>query len=266
MCLAVLALRRIAGLPVLIAANRDEYHARPAAPAARWPAPEGAPPDAPAIYGGRDLQAGGSWMGVSDAGRYALVTNFRDPGRQQAAAPSRGALVEAWLRADDDAAAYLARLHAEGERYNGFNLIVGDGGRAWYYSNRGGAPRELAPGVYALSNHLLDTPWPKLARVKGAFERLIEAAPQPDLPALYAALHDCTPAADAELPDTGIGLDRERLLSSPFIVSPDYGTRCSTVLALRADGTGELHERRFDPHGHASGDTDLTLRWAAALP
>ncbi|SAI54941.1 Ser/Thr-rich protein T10 [Bordetella ansorpii] len=255
MCLAVLALHQVAGLPVLMAANRDEFHARPTAPAARW---EG---DGPAVYAGRDLLAGGSWMGVTETGRYAVVTNFRDPSTQMADAPSRGALVEAYLRGTDSPSGYLMAVAREGQRYNGFNLIVGDAHEAWYYGNRGAAPHELPPGVYALSNHLLDTPWPKLARLKAAFTEVIARAPQPDLPALYGALADRSPAADSELPDTGVGLERERMLSSPFIVSPHYGTRASSILALHADGRGELHERGFDPAGTASRDTDLAFHW-----
>jgi len=256
MCLAVLALHHIAGVPVLIAANRDEFHARPTQPAAAWPG-------RPAIYAGRDLRAGGTWMGVDERGRYAVVTNFRDPLNLQADAPSRGALVEDYLRGDMPPADYLAGVHARGARYNGFNLIVGDAGAAWYASNRDGAPCALPPGIYALSNHLLDTPWPKLARTKAAFQQVLHAAPQPDLPALYATLADRTPADDHTLPDTGIGLARERLLSSPFIVSPEYGTRGSTVLALHADGRGELHERRYGPDGEPVGDSDLAFRWHA---
>ncbi|MGN6578961.1 MAG: NRDE family protein [Bordetella sp.] len=258
MCLAVFALRSIPGVPVLVAANRDEFHARPAAPAARWPGE-------PAIHAGRDLRAGGTWMGATQGNRFALVTNYREPGRNRADAPSRGALVEAWLRSADTAEDYLTRLHAEGERYNGFNLIVGDASRAWYYGNRGDAPRELPAGIYGLSNHLLDTPWPKLARVRQAFECLIAQA-DPGLPAmdaLYAMLYDRATAADAELPRTGLSLERERMLGSPFIVSPDYGTRASTVLALRDEGGGALHERRYDPQGQAAGDSDLSWgRWA----
>ncbi|SAI74630.1 Ser/Thr-rich protein T10 [Bordetella ansorpii] len=255
MCLAVLALHQVAGLPVLMAANRDEFHARPTAPAARW---EG---DGPAIYGGRDLLAGGSWMGVTETGRYAVVTNFRDPSTQMADAPSRGALVEAYLRGTDRPSGYLMTVAREGQRYNGFNLIVGDAREAWYYGNRGAAPHRLPPGVYALSNHLLDTPWPKLARLKVAFTQVIARAPQPDLPALYGALADRSPAADSELPDTGVGLERERMLSSPFIVSPHYGTRASSILALHEDGRGELHERGFDPTGTATRDSDLAFHW-----
>ncbi|WP_313621849.1 NRDE family protein [Achromobacter sp.] len=254
MCLAVLALHTLPGIPVLIAANRDEFHARATLPAAQWP-------DAPGVYGGRDGLAGGTWMGATSLGRYALVTNFREPGRMLANAPSRGALVEDFLRGAMTPQAYLADLHRHDQEYNGFNLIVGDARQAWYLSNRDGGPRALAPGVYAVSNHLLDTPWPKLARTKAAFAAVLQAHAQPDLPALFAALADPHPADDADLPATGLPLDRERLLSSPFIVSPEYGTRSSSVMALHADGAAELHERRFAPDGTVSGESRLTFSW-----
>ncbi len=257
MCLAVLALHALPGIPVLIAANRDEFHARPTLPAAQWP-------DAPGIYAGRDGQAGGTWMGATTQGRYALVTNFREPGRHLDHAPSRGALVEDYLRGAMTPQAYLADVHRNGQAYNGFNLIVGDARQAWYLSNRDGGPRALAPGVYALSNHLLDTPWPKLARTKAAFTAVLRGHAQPDLPALFAALADSQPADDADLPATGLPLDRERLLSSPFIVSPEYGTRSSSVMALHANGAGELEERRFAPDGVVSGASHLTFTWRAA--
>lgn len=250
MCLAVLALHTLPDVPLLIAANRDEFHARPTAPAAVWPG-------APTIYAGRDLRAGGTWMGVTDTGRYAVITNYREPMHLLPDAPSRGALVEAYLRGAQSAPNYLTAVHAQGDRYNGFNLIVGGPDGAWYYSNRNGAPLPLTPGIYALSNHLLDTPWPKLERIKTAFTCILRNAPQPDLPALYAALSDPEPAPDNTLPNTGLSLERERLLSSPFIISPDYGTRSSCILALRADGRGSLHERRFDPAGKAVADTEL---------
>jgi len=257
MCLAVLALHTLPGIPVLIAANRDEFHARATLPAAQWS-------DAPAIYAGRDGQAGGTWMGATVQGRYALVTNFREPGRHLDNAPSRGALVEDFLRGEMTPQAYLETVHAMDQAYNGFNLIVGDTRQAWYLSNRDGGPRALDPGIYALSNHLLDTPWPKLARTKAAFSAVLEHPSQPDLPALFTALGDRSPADDADLPATGLPLARERLLSSPFIVSPEYGTRSSSVMALHGDGAGELEERRFAPDGSVSGVSNLTFSWQAA--
>ncbi|AZY52695.1 NRDE family protein [Bordetella avium] len=246
MCLAVLALNALPGLPVLIAANRDEFHARPAAPAAAWPS---------GIYAGRDLLAGGTWMGAARNGHYAILTNYREVGRHLPDAPSRGKLAEHFLAGDLPARDYIASVAREGGRYNGFNLIVGDRQDAWYYGNRGGEPRLLKDELYALSNHLLDSPWPKSLRLKHAVRQTFEHGL--DLPALFAALGDRTVAEDASLPDTGLPRERERLLSSPFIVSADYGTRCSTVLLWRANGQGELVERRFDSAARLTGETAL---------
>lgn len=277
MCLAVLALHALPGIPVLIAANRDEFHARPTLPAAQWD-------DAPTVYAGRDGLAGGTWMGATTAGRYALVTNFREPGRHLDPAPSRGALVEDFLRGTASPADYLAAVHRNDQAYNGFNLIVGDTREAWYLSNRNGGPRALTPGIYALSNHLLDTPWPKLARTKAAFTAVLARSPQPDLPALFAALADRQVADDADMPATGLPPDREKLLSSPFIVSPNYGTRSSSVLTLREagagqegpgrespgrespgqQGTAQLAEIRFAPDGSVNGESRLAFSWQAA--
>ncbi len=258
MCLAVIALNQVACIPVLIAANRDEFHARPTAAAAPWPGE-------PRLYAGRDLRAGGTWMGAADNGRYAVITNYREVGHQVADAPSRGALVERYLAGSIAPHDYLMDVARQASAYNGFNLIVGDHQGAWYYSNRDTAPRYLSTGVYALSNHLLDTPWPKLVRLKTAVAQVLAHSPQPNLPALFAALDDREPADDAALPRTGLPLARERLLSSPFIVSPDYGTRCSTVLLWRDNGVGELHERRFTPEAHVAGETDLTFPYASGL-
>jgi len=168
------------------------------------------------------------------------------------------------LRGAASPADYLARTHAGDQAYNGFNLIVGDTREAWYLSNRNGGPRALEPGIYALSNHLLDTPWPKLARTKAAFTAVLARSPQPDLPALFNALADRETAGDDEMPATGLPQDREKLLSSPFIVSPDYGTRSSSVLALHEGGAGQLDERRFAPDGTVSGESRLAFHWQAA--
>jgi uncharacterized protein with NRDE domain len=245
MCLAVLAIRTLPGVPVVIAANRDEYHARPTAAAAPWK-------DDPRVIAGRDLKSGGSWMGMTRGGRYALVTNYRDPMSIRPDAPSRGKLVEDFLRGDTTPADHTARVAENGASYNGFNLIVGDRDSAWYYSNRGGSPHALEPGIYALSNHLLDTPWPKLARTKAAFTNILRAAPTPDIEALFGALDDRSVAPDAELPDTGVGLERERFLSSAFIVGLTYGTRSSTVMVLDERHCA-LYERRFGPDGSPEG-------------
>jgi uncharacterized protein with NRDE domain len=255
MCLAVLAIHTLPGIPVIIAANRDEYHARPTAAAAPWK-------DEPRIIAGRDLQSGGSWMGMTRGGRYALVTNYRDPMSIRPGAPSRGKLVEDFLRGEAPPADYAATVQENGAAYNGFNLIVGDRDDTWYYSNRGAAARQLAPGVYALSNHLLDTPWPKLARTKTAFTNILGASPKPNIDTLFDALSDRSVAMDAELPDTGIGLERERFLSSAFIVGLTYGTRSSTVIVIDTHHCA-LYERRFAPDGSAAGRSNWNIESVA---
>jgi uncharacterized protein with NRDE domain len=250
MCLAIIALNMLPGLPVVVAANRDENHARPTAAADRWA-------DDPTIVGGRDLRSGGTWMAMALDGRYALVTNFRDPRRVIDDAPSRGALVRDFLQGTVAPADYIAMVHGRGARYNGFNLVVGDLRETWYYGNRGAAPRRLDSGVHAVSNHLLDTPWPKLVRTREAFQHVLrQGGGALCVEDLLAALADRTVAPDDELPDTGVGIERERLLSSAFIVNPLYGTRSSSVMAL-GQGSCELHEVRFAPDGTAQGRVDL---------
>jgi uncharacterized protein with NRDE domain len=251
MCLAAFALNAHPRFPLVIAANRDEFFARDAAPMTWWQ-------DRPDILAGRDLSAGGTWFGISRGGRLALLTNVREPGRQRDDAPSRGALVVDWLASGDAAPAFAQRL-ATG--YNGFNLVTGDLTRnAWHWiSNRAAAPLALADGIHGLSNAALDTPWPKTTGLKAALARaLTEATDTEDLAGrLLAALADTTPAPDAELPDTGVGLARERLLSPRFIRIPDpaqpdhalYGTRCATLLIREAGGTTCVIERGVTTRG-----------------
>lgn len=251
MCLAVVALGAHPRYAVVIAANRDEFHARPAAPAHWWN--EG-------WLAGRDLAGGGTWLGVTRAGRWALLTNVRDPARFEPQAPSRGALVTRVLADPGAAATAIPAVVAAGGRHNGFNLLGGDAGDAHWASNRNAGAHALAAGIHGLSNHLLDTPWPKVVRTKAAVAAWCGAeggGDERDLEPLFAILADRTAAPDADLPDTGVGLERERLLSAPFIVSDAYGTRCSTVLTLAADGLARFVERSFDPAGRQTGEVDV---------
>ncbi|MEI2414775.1 NRDE family protein [Orrella sp. JC864] len=255
MCLAVLALNAHPRLPLLLVANRDEYHARPSLPAGPWPGH-------PDIVAGRDLSAGGTWLGIARGGRYALVTNYRDPRRLMPDAPSRGALVQDYLQGALGPEPYLRELAARQQRYNGFNLIVGDPQGAWYAGNRDpqGGPRRLADGVHGLSNHLLDTPWPKVRRTRQAVAALLREPHAPAVQALMEVFADRRGAPDGELPDTGVGLARERMLASPFIASPDYGTRCTTVVLAGPDGAISLYERQYDPQGAAVHEAGWRLR------
>jgi uncharacterized protein with NRDE domain len=252
MCLALLAIGAHERYALVIAANRDEFHERASAPAAWWP--EG-------WLAGRDLAAGGTWLGVTRAGRWGLITNVREPGRHDVAAPSRGALVPSVLADTAPVSQGLGRTVAGGMRHNGFNLVAGTGGEAHWGSNRAAAPLALATGVYGLSNAALDTPWPKVVRTKTALADWCERG-DTDVEPLFELLGDRAGAPDAELPATGLTRERERLLSAPFIVSAEYGTRCSTVLTIGHDGTARFVERSFDAAGRPTGVVDERFRIA----
>jgi uncharacterized protein with NRDE domain len=236
MCLILLAHRVHPEYPLVFAANRDEFYARPTAPAAWWE-------DAPELLAGRDLQAGGTWMGVTRSGRWAAVTNYRDLPSERTGVRSRGELVSEFLRGHETPEAFLREIAERAAEYNGFNLLVADREQLWYFSNRGDEPRKLGPGVYGLSNHLLDTPWPKVMRGKQALSALLADGPAPA--PLFEILVDADPAPEAELPDTGVGQEWERALSSLFIATPTYGTRASTVLLIDAGGVATFVERSF---------------------
>lgn len=238
MCTLLFAWQVDPARPLIVAANRDEFYARPTAAAARWPRDA---EDAPEIVAGRDLLAGGTWLGVTREGRFAALTNVREPlVSPPANAPSRGALVADYLRGRASPADYVAGLRPDA--YAGFNLIVGDREFLWYLSNRSGPPRALGPGVYGVSNAALDTPWPKVRRGREGLAALVAAGTATPA-ALLALLADATAAPDAELPDTGVGLAMERVLSPLFIASAGYGTCSSTALAIHRDGVVEFRER-----------------------
>jgi len=253
MCLLVLAWEAHPRYRLIVAANRDEFHERPAAPLARWPPPED-------ILAGRDLRAGGTWLGMDRRRRFGVVTNFRELQRPLPAAPSRGGLIPAYLRGTAGARSYLATLQAGPEAYSGFNLLLADETSLWYASNRADPfARALSPGVYGLSNELLDTPWPKLQRVRRRFDAWL-SSPGATAGELFNILADpARTAAAEELPQTGLSPEWEQVLSSPFVRHPEYGTRCSTVLFLEGSGAFYLAERRFDSHGVVNGYTELSV-------
>jgi len=238
MCLILVAWQTHPDYPLVVAANRDEFFARPTAPAAFWS-------DAPQVLAGRDLEAGGAWMGVTRTGRFAALTNFRDPTQTRSDAPSRGSLVADFLTGDEAPGDYLRRVEQFGRRCNGYNLLVGDGTKLWWASNVAGESRALEPGVYGVSNHLLDTPWPKVGAGKTALKRALDGLP--DDRALFSLLLDDGVHPDAELPQTGVPLEWERLLSSAFVKSPGYGTRSSTVLCVERHGWAGFDEQTWLP-------------------
>lgn len=238
MCLIVFAWQVIPGVPLVAAGNRDEFFSRPTATAAWWA-------DHPQVYAGRDLQDGGTWMGISREGRFAAITNVRDPSTKRTDAPSRGALVADFLAAGAAPEAYIAALEAHASEYNGFNLLVGDKDKLVWYTNAATQDERngklLPPGVYGLSNGSLDSPWPKVVRTKAQFSSLIcQGAPED---AYFEMLTDTTRAPDCRLPKTGVSLEWERVLSAVCIQSPEYGTRTSTVVRLFGDGSAALEER-----------------------
>lgn len=246
MCLLVVGWNAHPDYRLVLAGNRDEFHERPAAALAWWN-------DGPPILAGRDLKASGTWLGVARDGRYGVVTNFRDFDPPAPAAPSRGELVPRYLRGAARADQYLAQLASLARSYGGFNLLLGGPDALHYYSNRGdGGPRALEPGIYGLSNHWLDTPWPKLTRTRARFAALLGDGPLA-VEELFALLGDRTTVGDADLPHTGLPGDWERAVSAPFVVHEQYGTRCSTVVLVMHNGRTVVQERRFDPRGAQSG-------------
>ena len=251
MCLLLLANQRHPAYPLVIVANRDEFHERPTSPADWW--------DDAAILAGRDQEAGGTWFGVSQEGRFAAVTNYRDPDRRQPGAPSRGQLVVDALHYP--APRFANYLRAHGHEYNGFNLLFGPPGGIHYFSNMEGEDRRLDSGrVFGLSNHLLDTPWPKVERSRGRLESYLDSHSRLDLDELFDILYDREPAAEDQLPDTGVSAEMEHLLSSPFIVSPRYGTRCTTILLVEDGGEYCFAERTFDPQGRPQDTRSFRFR------
>jgi uncharacterized protein with NRDE domain len=247
MCIAYLAISANPRWPLFIAANRDEFHQRASLPAAPWS-------ERPDVIAGIDCLGKGSWLGITRQGRYALLTNYRDPSRLISDAPSRGELVSQYLTNLESPASYSQRIHDAGPAYNGFNLIVGDLNSACYVGNRAAQtePQTLQPGRYIVSNHLLDTPWPKAERLRTALDSFALEGLEQSLTPIFEILKDNTPAEDHTLPSTGLTLERERLLSSPFIISPDYGTRCSTVIAVHASGRVFFSEVSYDESGRST--------------
>ncbi len=256
MCLILFAYRVVPGAPLIVAANRDERFNRPAAPAALWQ-------DHPEILAGRDLSGGGTWLGISKRGRFAALTNFRDPPTHRADAPTRGSLVKDFLLGEMTAREYVEDLKREAVPYNGFCLLAWDGREFFFYSNRAPAPQPIEPGVHGLPNQLLDTPWPKVRKGRTGLAQLTRAPFSID--EHLALLNDTTQAPDDELPQRGRSLERERRSSSLRILNPDYGTRCSTVLRISGHGEIDFAERTFNPDGEIAGEVRHRVSANAAI-
>lgn len=250
--------------PLVVAANRDEFHERPTAACAPWP------PDlfGKILYAGKDLVGLGTWMGVTSDARFAAVTNFRGLKGQPLKGNSRGKLVTEALYSDAPVGEFLTKLKTTGDNYAGFNLLVLTGAGTeqqtlGYYSNAAGEAKLLPPGVYGLSNGLLESNWPKVANGRAHFAALIDAGVNHEH--LFSLLADRSPAEDSELPDTGIGLERERFLSPLFIQSDRYGTRSSSVLRIASTGDAEFWERSFNAGGETLETVSLRFSCGSSL-
>lgn len=249
MCLIVIAWQADARYPLVVAANRDELLTRPTAPLAWWQ-------DQPEVLAGRDLESGGTWLGVTRSGRFAAITNYRDPSRMRPDAPSRGKLVADFLAGTEAPEVYLRRIEAAAAACNGFNLLVADTHELWWHSNVNGETRRLEAGIHGVSNHLLDTPWPKLIEAKQTFGEAL-----PHLPAderLFALLRDDTQHPDEVLPSTGVSLELERKLSAIFVRTPGFNTRSSAVLWRDNQGKISFDEQTWLADGTAGQRLRIT--------
>ena len=238
MCLILFAYESHSKYRLVFAANRDEFYNRPTQPIAFWD-------EAPYLLAGKDLKDKGTWLGITRNGRISAITNFRDPPYHMDNAPSRGALVKNFLTGEKSPQHYLAEVQSTGSQFNGFNLLTGDQTGLWYTSNRLKSIKKIIPGLYGLSNHLLDTPWPKIQKGKAALQNLLEKKVEINLEDLFSILEDKTRPPDHTLPNTGVGLDKERMLSPLFITSDDYGTRSTSIILIDKNGKVTFEERTF---------------------
>jgi uncharacterized protein with NRDE domain len=273
MCLIVIAWHAHRDYPLIVAANRDEFFRRPTLPADWWK-------DAPHLLAGRDQQRGGTWLGVTRQGQFAAVTNYREPPSGPPAAESRGELVGNFLRGNVPPFYYLHEIAGRRANYDGFNLLVADGEQLWFLGKREQAPRELKPGIYGMSNGDLDARWPKVIKGKRAMEGVMQVSGGFALTArarerkrrktithaLFTLLANRLPAADGDLPDTGIGLEWERMLSPIFVHADGYGTRSSTVVLADHRGIVHFHERSFGADGSLSGESLRDFQVQADAP
>jgi uncharacterized protein with NRDE domain len=257
MCLILTAYRQHKNYPLVLAANRDEFYDRPTRQIEAWQ-------DRPGIIAGRDLKGSGTWMGIDRQGRLAAITNFRDPANLKPDAPTRGLLVSNFLSGTQSAEPYLKTLSKTADRYNGFNLLLYDRTGLWHFSNRQEAIMALEPGIHGLSNHLLNTPWPKVRRGCKAFAEALEADPTIDPETLLSLMEDRHIAPDDQLPHTGVTLEWERMLSPMFIQSDTYGTRCTSVVTCDSSGMISFVEKTHPHPGSGLDESDTrTFLWAA---
>lgn len=244
MCLLVFSINDHPNYNFIFAGNRDEFYGRPTRGAQFWE-------DHPHLLAGKDLKKGGAWLGITEKGKFSVITNFRDPALVKKDPPSRGKLVLDYLVSGIEPGIFLQEIDRKAEHYDGFNLLAGTTGKIMYYSNKQQEITEVPPGIHGLSNHLLNTPWPKVVKAKRRLGEIIDSD-HPDTDALFEMLTDPDPAPDRQLPDTGIPPEWEKAVSSIFIDTEKYGTRCSTVILVDKQGSVSFLERRYKP-----GTTDI---------
>jgi uncharacterized protein with NRDE domain len=247
MCLILFSYEKHPQYRLILAANRDEFYERPTAPLAAWDS-------APEIFAGRDLRGQGTWLGITRSSRFAAITNYRDPASVINDAPSRSLLISNFLKGDEPAESYLAGLEKLAAKYNGYNILAGDPSGLWYYSNRENGVHKLPPGHYGLSNHLLDTQWPKVTAGKSGLKKLLASGKEIHTDRVFDLLADRTIAPDHHLPRTGVDLAWERTLSARFITSENYGTRSSSIILIKKTGEVTFLERTFN-----CGETNKTM-------
>ncbi|MBI5592123.1 MAG: NRDE family protein [Deltaproteobacteria bacterium] len=252
MCLILLAYGVHPEYRLILAANRDEFYERPTLPMAFWE-------DHPDILAGRDLKGGGTWLGMSRSGKFSAITNYRESGGPKPGAPSRGHLVSDFLSGNSSARTYLEAVSAVGQIYSGFNLIVGDASGLFYHSNRGPGIRRLQPGWYGLSNHLLNTPWPKVEKGIALLKAAVLDSDPVNMEPIFQLLKNREMPPDGRLPDTGVGMEWERILSPMFIQSLGYGTRSSSVMLIDRNGRTQVAEQTFEA-GFDRGQHPALLR------
>lgn len=237
MCIVLLSHDHTPGYQLILAANRDEFCSRPTAPLNWWE-------DNTAILAGRDLQDGGTWLGVTREGKYGVLTNYREFPRVEKSFSSRGEILVNYFGSSQSPGRFIEDLQKSSVEYRGFNLLIGEGRTLYYYSNRNKGYGKVEPGVHGLSNHLLNSPWPKVVRGKELFGKVVGGA-DPRMDDLFELLGDTRQPGDHELPDTGVGRTWERMLAPIFISSEDYGTRSSALLTITDDGIITLRERTY---------------------
>ncbi|MDJ0764450.1 MAG: NRDE family protein [Myxococcota bacterium] len=265
MCLILVAWKAHPQYELVVAANRDEFYDRPAAALKNWE-------DHPDVWAGQDVKSSGTWMGSTSTRRFAAITNYRDPTRLLSDAPSRGRIVKDFLIEKTPAERFVSDLEARAAAYNGFNLLAWDGVRLVYFSNRSPLAQTLSPGIYGLSNHLLDTPWPKVGKGKRQFKQALSTAAPELISSLFSILADREVPPDSALPETGVGKAWERVLSPIFITSPIYGTRTSSVVLVSTDGKTKFIEQTYDQgrfqgtveQAYSSGCATSSMRSASA--